>query len=112
MELTAALVALEVCPPGAQITIHTDSQYVCHGITRWIAGWKKKGWRTGDKTPVKNRELWERLDAASALWRPRWQWVRGHNGNAGNERADVLAGMGRRAVLSNQGGVDGPALAR
>jgi ribonuclease HI len=98
MELTAALAALKVCPAGIVITIHTDSQYVCNGITTWINNWKRKSWRTGDKKPVKNRELWEHLDAANAVRRPRWQWVRGHNGNAGNERADELAGMGIRAA--------------
>lgn len=93
MELTAAIQALETVRDAGErgaIHIHIDSQYVLKGITEWMAGWKKKGWRTASGDPVKNRELWEKLDALHTQLRPQWVWVRGHNGHPGNEECDRL----------------------
>jgi ribonuclease HI len=94
MELTAVIRALEALRPGSQVRLHTDSQYVQLGISGWINKWKKNGWRTADKKPVKNEDLWRRLDELAAQHDVEWLWVRGHDGNAGNERADELANLG------------------
>lgn len=94
MELMAAISALESLKRPCTIDLHTDSQYVKNGITSWIHNWKKNGWRTADKKPVKNEELWKRLDAALAQHKVRWHWVKGHAGHEHNERADVLARQG------------------
>lgn len=94
MELLAAITALETCKPGTKITIITDSNYVKDGITKWIHGWKKKGWKTAAKKPVKNEELWRRLDDAVAHHEVTWEWVKGHAGHPENERADELARAG------------------
>jgi ribonuclease HI len=94
MELMAAIVALESQKPGAKVTLHTDSQYVKDGLTKWILGWKRNGWKTADRKPVKNQDLWMRLDAAAAAHKVDWRWVRGHDGDEGNERADALARKG------------------
>lgn len=94
MELMAAISALESLKRPCTIDLHTDSQYVKNGITSWIHNWKKNGWRTSDKKPVKNEELWKRLDAALAQHEVRWHWVKGHAGHEHNERADVLARQG------------------
>jgi len=91
MELMAAIQGLEALKRPCVVRIHTDSQYLRDGITKWIAGWKRNGWRTADKKPVKNMELWQRLDAAASVHKVRWHWVRGHAGHALNERADQLA---------------------
>jgi ribonuclease HI len=91
MELMAAIAALDSLTRPMSVRIHTDSQYVKDGITKWIAGWKKNGWKTAARKPVKNEDLWKRLDAAQARHRVTWHWVRGHNGHAENERADLLA---------------------
>ena len=91
MELNAAIEALERTRGAARTTMCTDSQYVKNGITQWISAWKRKGWRNAAGKPVKNRDLWERLDAACAAREVEWRWVRGHSGIAGNERADALA---------------------
>ena len=91
MELMAAISALEALKRPSVADIHTDSQYLRNGIMTWIANWKRNGWRTADKKPVKNVDLWTRLDAALAHHRVRWHWVKGHAGHAMNERADVLA---------------------
>jgi len=91
MELMAAIRALEALKRSCEVEIHTDSQYLRDGITKWIHGWKRNGWRTADKKPVKNAELWQRLDAALATHRVSWHWVRGHSGHDLNERADELA---------------------
>ncbi|MEZ5889686.1 MAG: ribonuclease HI [Xanthobacteraceae bacterium] len=91
MELTAAIMALEALKRSCTVDLHTDSQYLRQGITSWIASWKRNGWRTADRKPVKNVDLWQRLDAALAHHKVRWHWVRGHAGNALNERADELA---------------------
>ena len=95
MELMAAIMALETLKRACDVDVHTDSQYVRQGITGWIHGWKKNGWRTADKKPVKNADLWQRLDAALAHHTIRWHWVRGHSGHPENERVDAEA---RRAA--------------
>jgi len=94
MELTAAIEALEELKRPCQVRLHTDSTYLKRGITEWIARWKRNGWRTADRKPVKNQDLWQRLDAALARHRVEWRWIKGHAGNAGNERADALARRG------------------
>jgi ribonuclease HI len=94
MELTAVIRALEALKHGSQVRVHTDSQYVQLGIRDWIHDWKKRGWRTVDKKPVKNEDLWRRLDELAGAHDVEWIWVRGHDGNAGNERADELANLG------------------
>jgi ribonuclease HI len=94
MELTAVIRALEVLQRPSRLHIVTDSQYVLHGITQWLAGWKRRGWRTADGKPVKNQELWERLDELLAPHEAEWTWVRGHTGHPENERADALANRG------------------
>ncbi len=94
MELLAAIHALETLDRDTEITIVTDSNYVKNGITSWIFGWKKNGWKNAAKKPVKNVELWQRLDAANARHRVTWEWVKGHAGHPENERADALARAG------------------
>ncbi|CAN7280124.1 ribonuclease HI [Pseudoxanthomonas sp. LjRoot168] len=91
MELMAAIAALEVLTEGCQVTLHIDSQYVRQGITEWMPGWVRRGWKTAGGDPVKNRDLWERLHAATARHRIDWKWVKGHNGDPDNERVDALA---------------------
>ena len=97
MELTAVIEALASLKRSCAVTIHTDSEYVRKGITEWIHGWKQRGWKTADRKPVKNAELWVRLDALRELHEVHWRWVKGHSGNAGNERADALANRGAAA---------------
>ena len=99
MELTAVIEALASLKRSCEVTIHTDSEYVRKGITEWIHGWKQRGWKTADRKPVKNAELWQRLDALRALHTVHWRWVKGHSGNAGNERADALANRGAAPFL-------------
>jgi len=94
MELTAAIMALEALTRPAIVEIHTDSVYVKDGIGKWILGWKRNGWKTSDKKPVKNAELWQRLDAALQRHQVSWHWVKGHAGHDDNERADELAREG------------------
>jgi ribonuclease HI len=91
MELMAAIQGLEALKRPCRVRLFTDSIYVRDGVTKWIHGWKKNGWRTADKKPVKNVELWQRLDAARAPHQVDWIWVKGHSGHAENERADQLA---------------------
>lgn len=91
MELMAAIAALEALKRHCHVTLHTDSRYVMDGITKWIAGWKAKGWKTASRDPVKNEDLWRRLDAARDRHDVTWRWVRGHDGDPMNERADALA---------------------
>jgi ribonuclease HI len=91
MELMAAIAALEALTRPCAVTLTTDSQYVKDGLTTWIHGWKRNGWKTADKKPVKNEDLWKRLDAAAARHNVTWQWVKGHAGHTENERADALA---------------------
>lgn len=99
MELTAAIRALEALKRPCSIDLHTDSAYLRGGITSWLAGWKKNGWRTADKKPVKNVELWQELERAAAPHDVRWHWVKGHAGDPMNERADELAREGMRPFL-------------
>jgi ribonuclease HI len=94
MELMAAIVALETLNAPCQVVLITDSKYVMDGITQWMANWKKRGWKTASKQPVKNVDLWQRLDAAVQRHEIDWQWVKGHSGHPGNERADALANRG------------------
>ncbi|NOS88559.1 MAG: ribonuclease HI [Methylococcaceae bacterium] len=94
MELMAAIQALEALTMPCAVQLNSDSSYVLNGITDWLPNWKKRGWKTAAKTPVKNEDLWRRLDAAIAKHTITWQWVKGHSGNAGNERADALANLG------------------
>ncbi|MDG1069489.1 MAG: ribonuclease HI [Sulfitobacter sp.] len=94
MELLAAIHALEALERDTEITVVTDSNYVKNGITGWIFGWKKNGWKNAAKKPVANVELWQRLDAANARHRVTWEWVKGHAGHPENERADALARAG------------------
>ncbi len=94
MELTAVIEALLALKRPSRVVLHTDSQYVQKGITEWIRGWKAKGWRTASKAPVKNVDLWKRLDELAAQHRIDWRWVKGHAGHDGNERADALANRG------------------
>lgn len=94
MELLAAITALETLATPSEITVITDSAYVKDGITKWIHGWKSKGWKTASKKAVKNEELWKRLDQATLRHRVTWEWVKGHAGHPENERADELARAG------------------
>ena len=94
MELMAAIMALETLERASQVTVVTDSAYVKNGVTGWIHGWKRNGWRTSNKKPVKNVELWQRLDAAQARHSVTWEWVKGHAGHPENEKADELARAG------------------
>ncbi len=94
MELSAAIAALNALKRPCKIDLHTDSQYVKGGITGWIHGWKKNGWKTADKKPVKNVDLWQQLDEALKRHDVAWHWVRGHDGNVENEKADLLARQG------------------
>lgn len=91
MELMAAIAALENLKEPCEVELTTDSQYVRQGILSWLAGWKKNGWRTSDRKPVKNQDLWQRLDAASSQHLMQWHWVKGHSGHPENERCDQLA---------------------
>ena len=100
MELLAAISALESLPAGATADLHTDSQYVRDGVTKWLANWKKNGWRTADRKPVKNKELWERLERAAAVHEVKWHWVQGHSGHTENERADELAREGMQPYFA------------
>jgi ribonuclease HI len=99
MELMAVIEALSALTRPCDIVLHTDSQYVQKGISEWIHGWKKRGWKTAAKEPVKNADLWQALDAAQARHQVEWRWVRGHNGHPGNERADQLANRGCASVM-------------
>lgn len=91
MELMGAISALEALKEPCAVRLYTDSNYVRQGITEWLPGWKKRGWKTADKKPVKNQDLWERLDAAAARHTVEWHWVKGHSGDPGNEAVDRLA---------------------
>ena len=100
MELMAVIAALEALKRPVTATITTDSRYVQQGITQWLAGWKARGWKTADKKPVKNQDLWERLDAAVARHALEWRWVKGHAGHPENERADQLARQGAGSAMA------------
>jgi ribonuclease HI len=94
MELTAAIRGLEALKRDCRIILHTDSEYVRRGISEWMDNWKRRGWKTAAKKPVKNEDLWRQLDEAAQRHDIDWRWVRGHDGNPGNERADALANLG------------------
>ena len=94
MELMAAIEALNALKGPSKVALHTDSRYVMHGITEWMDNWKKRGWKTAAKKPVKNQDLWQALDEAIARHDIEWKWVKGHDGNPGNEEADALANLG------------------
>jgi ribonuclease HI len=100
MELTAAIEALKALKRPVRVTLYTDSKYVCTGIEEWLPQWKRRGWKTADKKPVKNIDLWQALDAAREPHQIKWQWVKGHAGNAGNERVDALANEAIDALLA------------
>lgn len=100
MELMAAIVALETLTRQCKVRLHTDSKYVLQGITEWLPGWKQRGWKTASKQPVKNDDLWRRLDEAVTRHHIEWVWVKGHAGHEGNERADQLANRGVEEILN------------
>ena len=102
MELTGVIRALEALRRPSRVRLHTDSQYVQLGISRWIHDWKRRGWRTADRKPVKNEDLWRELDVLAARHQIEWIWVKGHAGHDGNERADELANMGASSVTRDQ----------
>ena len=104
MEMTAVIRALEALKRPCHVTLYLDSQYVLKGITEWLPGWKAKGWRTAAKQPVKNVDLWQALDALVSTGDHKidWRWIRGHAGDAGNERADALANLGVESVLARR----------
>jgi ribonuclease HI len=102
MELLAVIRALEALKRGCKVRVHTDSQYVHKGISEWIKSWKARGWRTADKKPVKNDDLWRRLDELAQQHAIEWIWVKGHAGNVGNERADALANLGVEQVMGSK----------
>jgi len=101
MEMLAAITALEALKRPCTVQVYTDSQYLRDGITKWLPAWKARGWRTADKKPVKNVDLWQRLEAAAAPHEIEWHWVRGHSGHPENERADALA---RGAIVALRSG--------
>jgi ribonuclease HI len=109
MELTAAIRALQALKKNCSVTVYTDSEYVRRGIDEWLANWKRRGWKTAGKKPVKNQDLWQALDRAVGDHQVTWRWVKGHTGVPGNERADELANRGLDEVLQN---ADGQARAR
>jgi ribonuclease HI len=99
MELMAVIRALQALKRACNVKVYTDSVYVQKGMTEWIESWKKRGWRTADKKPVKNDDLWQELDAIAQQHQIEWLWVKGHAGDAGNERADALANQGVAQVM-------------
>jgi ribonuclease HI len=102
MELMAAIMALEALTRPCAVDLYTDSQYVRGGVTSWIKGWKARGWKTADRKPVKNVDLWQRLEAAEERHDVAWHWVRGHSGDEMNERADALARAGLAPFLQQR----------
>ena len=107
MELMAAIMALEALTRPCAVELHTDSQYLRGGVTQWIHGWKRNGWRTADKKPVKNEDLWRRLDAATQRHTIDWRWIKGHAGHEMNERADELARKGMAPFLPGKRKAEG-----
>ncbi len=103
MELMAAIMALEGLKRPCKVELHTDSKYVMQGITEWIRGWKARGWQTADKKPVKNDDLWKRLDAARLRHEVKWNWVKGHSGHPQNDHADRLANRGIDELKASAG---------
>ncbi len=106
MELMAAIIALETLTRPCAVDLYTDSQYLRGGVTSWIKGWKARGWKTADRKPVKNVDLWKRLEAAADPHEVAWHWVRGHSGHEENERADSLARAGLAPFLSKKASAD------
>lgn len=104
MELSAVIFALKALKQGCEVHITTDSQYVKNGITQWINNWKRKGWMTASRKPVKNKDLWQQLDAEVGRHRVEWAWVKGHSGHPENELADELANRGIETIGRSQGG--------
>jgi ribonuclease HI len=104
MELMAAIQALESLTRRSTVRLHTDSSYLRNGVTSWLPGWKRNGWRTASRQPVKNEDLWRRLDATASRHDVQWLWVKGHAGNPGNERADALANQGMAAAVEKARG--------
>lgn len=102
MELLAVIRALQALRRPSRVRVHTDSQYVKNGITEWIRDWKRRDWRTADRKPVKNQDLWRELDELASRHEVKWVWVRGHSGHDGNERADALANRGVAGVIGKQ----------
>ncbi len=102
MELMGAIAALEALKRPTRVVLTTDSQYVRKGITQWLANWKRNGWKTSARKPVKNEDLWRRLDAAAAAHDVRWEWVKGHAGHPENERADQLANRGLDEAMARR----------
>jgi ribonuclease HI len=102
MELMAAIQALEVLKRPCKVLLHTDSHYLLKGITEWLPNWKRRGWKTASKKPVKNEDLWRRLDSAIARHDIKWNWVKGHSGDPGNDLADLLANQGVDEILQAQ----------
>jgi ribonuclease HI len=103
MELLGAIRALEALKRPCRVILHTDSKYVQQGISEWVHNWKKRGWKTADKKPVKNEDLWRRLDELAAQHHVQWVWVKGHAGHHGNERADQLANRGIAQMAASRG---------
>ena len=103
MELMAAIEALSCLKRSCDVTLFTDSRYVMQGITEWLDGWKKRGWKTAGRKAVKNQDLWERLDEQNQRHKVEWRWVRGHSGDEGNEHADMLANRGIDEILLETG---------
>jgi ribonuclease HI len=104
MELTAAIEALKALKGPCIVELHTDSKYVQDGITKWIHGWKRNGWKTADRKPVKNADLWQALEAETTTHKIDWRWVKGHSGHDVNERADALARQGMAPYLPKRSG--------
>jgi ribonuclease HI len=104
MELTAVIEGLLALPQHSRVRVYTDSQYVQKGMSEWIHGWKRRGWITSDKKPVKNEDLWRRLDEAARMHEVQWHWVKGHAGHPENERADALANKGIPQALAEGAG--------
>ncbi|TWG86714.1 ribonuclease HI [Cupriavidus gilardii J11] len=104
MELTAVIEALRALKRPCRVAVYTDSQYVQKGISEWVRGWKARGWKTAEKKPVKNADLWQTLDALASEHDVQWHWVRGHNGHPGNERADALANRGVASLTDSPAG--------
>jgi ribonuclease HI len=102
MELMGAIAALEVLSRPCHIKLHTDSKYVQQGISEWVHGWKQRGWKTSSKQPVKNEDLWRRLDEAASRHTIEWVWIKGHAGHSENERADQLANRGVEEILNGK----------
>ncbi|KTD64061.1 ribonuclease HI [Legionella spiritensis] len=101
MELTAAIKSLEALKRSCDVDIYTDSQYLRQGMTEWLAGWKKKGWRNSKREPVKNADLWQKLDELAGLHRIRWHWIKGHAGHPENEKADELANQAIEEMMNH-----------